>query len=72
MRVIFLRYSTTSKVYRVFNKRTLVVEESVQVAFDETNSVIFKNLDDEISANNLEKHSIYEEPKKEEEVPNNE
>ena len=37
---IFLGYSTTSKAYRVFNKRTLVVEESVHAAFDETNSVV--------------------------------
>ena len=36
---IFLGYSTTSKAYRVFNKRTLVVEESMHVAFDETNSL---------------------------------
>ena len=34
---IYLGYSLTSKAYRVFNKRTLVVEESIHVAFDETN-----------------------------------
>jgi len=33
---IFLGYSSTNKAYRVFNKRTLVVEESIHVAFDET------------------------------------
>ena len=32
---IFLGYSTSSKGYRVFNKRTLVVEESIHVVFDE-------------------------------------
>ena len=36
---IFLGYSTSSKAYRVFNKRTLVVEESMHVVFDETNSL---------------------------------
>ena len=36
---IFLGYSTSSKVYRVFNKRTLVVEESMHVIFDESNSL---------------------------------
>ena len=36
---IFLGYSTTSKAYRVFNKRTLVVEESMYVVFDESNSL---------------------------------
>ena len=34
---IFLGYSLTSKAYRVFNKRTLVVEDTIHVAFDETN-----------------------------------
>lgn len=34
---ILFGYSSTGKVYRVFNKRTLVVEESVHVIFDETN-----------------------------------
>ena len=34
---IFLGYSLTSKAFRVFNKRTLVVEESIHVLFDECN-----------------------------------
>jgi len=33
---IFLGYSSNSKAYRVFNKRTLTFEESIHVAFDET------------------------------------
>ena len=32
---VFLGYSLTSKAYRVFNKRTLVVEESIHVSFDD-------------------------------------
>ncbi|GMI77355.1 hypothetical protein HRI_001404800 [Hibiscus trionum] len=32
---IFIGYSLTSKAYRVFNKRTLVVEESIHVVFDD-------------------------------------
>ena len=32
---IFLGYSTSSKAYRVLNKRSLVVEESMHVNFDE-------------------------------------
>ena len=28
---IFLRYALTSKAYRIFNKRTLVVEESIHI-----------------------------------------
>ncbi|KAH9705964.1 hypothetical protein KPL70_012065 [Citrus sinensis] len=34
---IFLGYSNSSKTYRVYNKRTLVVEESMHVIFDESN-----------------------------------
>jgi len=34
---IFLGYSLHSKAYRVFNKRTLTVEESMHVIFDDTN-----------------------------------
>ena len=34
---IFLGYSNSSKAYRVYNKRTLVVEESMHVMFDESN-----------------------------------
>ena len=45
---IFLGYSTNSKAYWVFNKRTLIVEESIHVVFDELNtSSITKNLDDD-------------------------
>ena len=33
---IFLGYSISSKAYRVFNKRTLVVEEFIHVVFDES------------------------------------
>ena len=36
---IFLGYSSTSKAFRVFNKRTLVVEESIHVVFDESNDL---------------------------------
>ena len=35
---IFLGYSNTSQAYRVYNKRTLVVEESIHVTFDESNA----------------------------------
>ena len=46
---IFLGYSLERKVvYRVFNRRTLCVEESVHVVCDETNSLIQENaLEDE-------------------------
>jgi len=37
---IFLGYSSHNKAYKVFNKRTFSVEESVHVLFDETNSLV--------------------------------
>lgn len=41
---IFLGYSFSSKAYRVFNKRTLVVEESMHVVFDESNAFSTKEI----------------------------
>ena len=34
---VFLGYSSHSKAYRVYNKTTMCVEESVHIIFDETN-----------------------------------
>jgi len=44
---IFLGYSSNSKAYKVFNKRTLCVEESVHMLFDETNSLVKNDAQDE-------------------------
>src|SRR3954465_7025620 len=35
-RHIFLGYSQSSKAYRIYNKRLLIVEESVHMSFDES------------------------------------
>ena len=43
---IFLGYSSQSKGYRVFNKRTLVVEETIQVIIDDINVEIPKLKED--------------------------
>jgi len=40
---VFVGYSFSSKTYRVFNKRTLCIEESVHVVFDESGDL--KNLE---------------------------
>ncbi|KAF7112262.1 hypothetical protein RHSIM_RhsimUnG0247400 [Rhododendron simsii] len=62
---IFVGYSTSSKAYRVFNKRTLVIEESVHVAFDETDHVPSKNfprinsIDDEVPQETLVRNEIH-------------
>lgn len=37
--VIFVGYSSTSKAYKVFNKRTLCVEENVHVIFNESRNL---------------------------------
>ena len=37
---IFLGYSTSSKAFRVFNKRTMVVDESIYVIFYESNNFL--------------------------------
>ena len=47
---IFLGYSSSSKAYRVFNKKTMVVEESVHVVFDESNESLERreSVDDDV------------------------
>ena len=37
---IFVGYSNTSKAYRVFNKSTLTIEESIHVKFEESNAFV--------------------------------
>ena len=39
---IFVDYLTSSKAFRVFNKRTMVVEESIHVIFYESNNSLQK------------------------------
>ena len=48
---IFLGYSLSSKAYRIYNKRTLTIEESMHVSFDETNpskedNIVFDKYDE--------------------------
>ena len=53
---IFLGYSLQSKAYRVFNWRTLCVEEYVHVVCDATNSLVHANAleDEDAGCNALE------------------
>ena len=46
---IFLGYSSTSKAYWVYNKRTMKVFETVNVVIDESSESNFKKLSEEIS-----------------------
>jgi len=36
---IFLGYSLNSKAFQIYNKRTMIIEESIHVAFDKTNPI---------------------------------
>ena len=45
---VFIRYSTHSKAYRVFNKRTLVVEKSVHITFDKHTSLSKNPISDDV------------------------
>ena len=45
---IFLGYSSTSKAYRVYNKRTKKVIEIVNVVIDESSEFSFEKLGEEI------------------------
>ena len=73
---IFLGYSTNSKAYRVFNKRTLIVEESIHVTFNKDilwprESHEYENNDTTIIEKNIENLSLQEKPnQKEIEVTN--
>ena len=70
---IFLGYATTSKAYRVFNKRALVIEESIHMVFDESNDYhIEKNIDEEenLLPNKLDKLDINESNVQENKISN--
>ena len=68
---IFLGYFTNSKAYRVFNKRTLTVEESIHVTFNEDillpkESHEYENNDTTIVEKNIKNLSLQEKPNQEE------
>ena len=61
---IFLGYSLQSKAYRIYNKRTMSIEESIHVSFDESNAILpRKDILDEISES-LEDMHIHGEDQK--------
>ena len=49
IRHFFIGYALNSKAYKVFNKTSLIVEESIHIVFDETNApsrkVIYNDVD---------------------------
>ena len=51
---IFMGYALNSKAYRVFNKTSLIVEESIHIIFYETNAVPRKVVvDDDVDIEDL-------------------
>ena len=57
---IILGYSSVSKAYRVFNKRTLTVEESTHVVFEESFEIIpneINELSNRLEATNLQSNN---------------
>ena len=68
---IFLSYSLHSKAYRVFNRRTLSLEEHVHVVCDETNSIVQDNSLEEEDTGFQENDSTLEDDIKYEELEQN-
>ena len=50
---IFLGHSSVSKAFRVFNKRILVIEESIHVVFNEISELKKNDFDDDLGFDNL-------------------
>lgn len=63
---IYLGYASTSKAYSAYNKSTPIVEESINVLFDESNALL-ENCEEcaELST----KREIISDGDKEEEIP---
>ena len=62
----FLGYSTCSKIYRIFNKWILIIEESIHIVFDEVNNSSSRKEDTSddvgILENGIKKHSLKKKP----------
>ena len=50
---IFLGYSSISKAFRIFNKRTLIIEESIHVVFNEISEIKKNDFDDDVNFDSL-------------------
>ncbi|XP_021759157.1 uncharacterized protein LOC110724067 [Chenopodium quinoa] len=60
---VFLGYASNSKAYRVYNKRTMCVEESVHIIFDETEHLVdVHDCDDDFEIGLVRKQNLDEEP----------
>ena len=52
---IFLGYSSVSKAFRIFNKRTLAIEESIHVVFNEISDLKKNDFEEMIKMANINK-----------------
>ena len=55
---VFLGYSNSSKAYRIFNKKTLIVEESMHAKFDETLPKVESSLEDDDLSETFQKATL--------------
>ncbi|CAL9097943.1 unnamed protein product [Musa textilis] len=56
---IFLGYSSTSKAFRIFNKRTLVIEESIHIVFNKVSEFKKNDFDDDLDFDGLNLNEIF-------------
>ena len=64
--VIFVGYSNTSKAYRVFNKLSLTIEESMHVKFEESNTFVKNVVEIDSLGEYMEKITLKDSPIEEE------
>ena len=62
----FVGYSNTSKVYRVFNRSTLTIEESLHVKFEESNAFVKNFVEIDSLGEDMEKITLKDSPIEEE------
>jgi len=63
---IIVRYSNTSKAYRVFNRSTLTIEESIHVKFEESNIFVKNVVEIDFLGEDMEKIALNDSPIEEE------
>jgi len=67
--VIFVGYSNTNKAYRVFNRSTLTIEESMHVKFEESNTLMKNVVEIDSLGEDMEKISLKDSPLQEVDKP---
>ena len=59
---IFVGYSNTSKAYRIFNRLSLTIEESIHVKFEESNLFVKNVIEIDALEEGLEKVTLEDTP----------